>query len=101
YTASGRDNAAQLFSGRHLDHENAEVAALARLSIDERVDAAQLELGIPLRWKGPLRDAFVEGLVAAMSRGDASPQASAEAGVQDDHDAGHPVVAVPRTAGGW
>lgn len=67
YTASGRDNAAQLFSGRHAGHEHEEVAALGRLAAAGRVDAAQLELGIPLRWPGASRDALVDGLVAALS----------------------------------
>lgn len=73
YTASGRDNAAQLFSGRHADHDDAVVAALGRLAADGRVDAAQLELGIPLRWEGPARTALVDGLAAAL-QGDVSPQ---------------------------
>lgn len=66
YTASGRENAAQLFSGRFADHEHDVVADLARLALAGAVDAAQLELGIPLRWPGPLREAFLDGLVAAL-----------------------------------
>ncbi|HXC49667.1 MAG TPA: hypothetical protein VN634_02165 [Candidatus Limnocylindrales bacterium] len=71
YAASGRDNAAQLFSGRHSASENPVVAELGMLSAAGRVDAAQLELGISLRWPGPLRDALIDGLVAAL--GAASP----------------------------
>ena len=67
YTASGRDNAAQLFSGRHADHENALVAELARLSNEGRVDAAQLELGISLRWPGAAREHLLDAMVAALS----------------------------------
>ncbi|HEY2772758.1 MAG TPA: hypothetical protein VGK20_01770 [Candidatus Binatia bacterium] len=66
YAASGRDNAAQLFSGRHHDHEDALVARLARLSLGGRVDAAQLELGIALRWPGWRRDACIDAIVAAL-----------------------------------
>lgn len=80
YTASGRDNAAQLFSGRHAAHEHEEVAALARLSAAGRVDAAQLELGIPLRWPGAPRDALVEGLVAALATSEPGATRSTVAG---------------------
>jgi hypothetical protein len=66
YTASGRDNAAQLFSGRHHAHPHPAVARLAQLSNDGRVDAAQLELGIPLRWPGARREALIDALVAAL-----------------------------------
>jgi len=77
YTASGRDNAAQLFSGRHAGHEDARVRSLARLSLDGRVDAAQLELGIPLRWEGTLRAGLLDGLCAALN---ATCQAKVAAG---------------------
>ncbi len=63
YPAAGRDNATQLFSGRHVDHDDDDVAALAALAADERVDAVQLELGIPLRWRGWRREAFIDALV--------------------------------------
>lgn len=66
YTASGRDNAAQLFSGRYAGHEDPAVAAFAEMSLEGRADAAQLELGIPLRWPGPARAALLDGLVAAL-----------------------------------
>jgi len=68
YSASGRDNAAQLFSGRHREHESADVAALAELALAGGVEAAQLELGIPLRWPGALRDALVDGCVEAVAQ---------------------------------
>ncbi len=77
YAASGRDNAAQLFSGRHSASEHSVVAELGMLSAAGRVDAAQLELGISLRWPGPLRDALIDGLVAAL--GAASPALPPEA----------------------
>jgi hypothetical protein len=108
YTASGRDNAAQLFSGRHAGHEDAAVAALARLAIEERVDAAQLELGIPLRWKGRLRDALIEGLVAALSR-EAEPgttrtsngSGAAMSSVVSTASPDETRVIVPRVSSGW
>jgi hypothetical protein len=67
YPASGRDNAAQLFSGRHADHADQAVAALSRLAIAGRVDAAQLELGIALRWPGAGREAFLDALTEALA----------------------------------
>jgi hypothetical protein len=66
YPASGRDNAAQLFSGRHAGHEHPVVDALGRLALGGGVDAAQLELGIPLRWPGPSRQALLDALEAAL-----------------------------------
>jgi hypothetical protein len=106
YTASGRDNAAQLFSGRHAAHENSTVAALSLLAIDERVDAAQLELGIPLRWKGRLRDALIDGLVAALSRetetGVADPGAvSSSTRAASTAAPDETRVPVPRVSSGW
>ena len=78
YSASGSDNAAQLFSGRHQTHESLDVTALAEMARAGRVDAAQLELGIPLRWEGPLRDALLEGLVEALAGEDGTLQRSHE-----------------------
>jgi len=94
YTASGRDNAAQLFSGRHTGHEDAVVAGLARLAVAGRVDAAQLELGIPLRWKGALREALLDGLVEGLRPGTAAPPRVEQ---RCDGD----TVEVPRVACGW
>lgn len=75
YAASGKDNAAQLFSGRHADHDTPDVAALAELALAGRVDAAQLELGIPLRWPGRLRQEFIAALVEALADGDVAAAA--------------------------
>lgn len=95
YTASGRDNAAQLFSGRHADHDDAAVAGLGRLAMAGRVDAAQLELGIPLRWKGELREALLEGLVEGLrSHRTATPRSGIEDEVAE-------IIEVPRANGGW
>jgi len=68
YPAAGRDNATQLFSGRHAEHKHEDVSALGTYGADERVDAVQLELGIPLRWPGWRRDAFVDALVASVEK---------------------------------
>jgi hypothetical protein len=56
YPAAHPNNLLQLFaSGRRRD-DDPRIAALTALS--GRVDAVQLELGIPLRWPGPWRGAF-------------------------------------------
>ena len=62
YPASGRNNATQLFSGRYVDHQHADVARLASLAHAGAADAVQLELGIPLRWPGPRRKVFLDAL---------------------------------------
>ena len=81
YAAGAANNATQLFSGRHRDHDNTDVARLAELALAGSVDAIQLELGIPLRWPGSLRQKLVEGLVESVGRivdGAGSLGASAE-----------------------
>jgi len=65
YPASGRDNATQLFSGRHREHADANAAALSALAAGGGVDAVQLELAIPLRWPGRHRDGFVAATLEA------------------------------------
>lgn len=76
YPASGRDNATQLFSGRHLGHEHAEVDRLARLSLAGRVDAVQLELSIPLRWPGDYRERCLAAAEEAVGKYLAASQRS-------------------------
>jgi hypothetical protein len=66
YPAAGGDNATQLFSGRHVDHDHDDVAALSRMGAYGSVDAIQLELGIPLRWPGWRRRRFVDVLVSTV-----------------------------------
>jgi hypothetical protein len=68
YPASARDNATQIFSGRHAGHDNPDVAFLSTLAQAGGIDAVQLELAIPLRWPGTLRDSFIEVLAAAARR---------------------------------
>jgi hypothetical protein len=64
YPAAHPNNLLQLFAAAVVDREPPlrRIAALAA-----RVDAVQLELGIPLRWPGPRRRAFTELLVAMLS----------------------------------
>jgi hypothetical protein len=67
YSASGRDNATQLFSGRHREHAHPDAEALSKLAHEGGIDAIQLELAIPLRWPGAWRDRFVDTLVELAS----------------------------------
>lgn len=66
YPALGKDNATQLFSNRHVDHEDASIRRLAASAAAGGADGVQLELGISLRWPGPRRDEFVSELAACV-----------------------------------
>jgi hypothetical protein len=68
YPASGRDNATQIFSGRHVGHDHADVDHLSRLALEGRVDAVQLELSIPLRWPGEYRARWLAAVEAAIEQ---------------------------------
>jgi hypothetical protein len=57
YPARARENLVQLFTARYRDDPRPGVRAVAALA--ERVDAAQLELSLPVRLPGRWRDAFV------------------------------------------
>ena len=59
YAAAARNNFMQVFSARFLDDDSSQIRALAELSVQGRINAAQLELGVGLRWPGPERDRFV------------------------------------------
>ncbi len=65
YPAAAADNATQLFSGRHRGHESDDVRRLAELGAAGRVDAMQLEIGIPLRWPGRRCQLFIDSVVDA------------------------------------
>ena len=62
YPAAHPNNLLQLFTAAHLDDDDAAVRTLARLAGAGQVAAAQLELGIPLRWPGRFRTAFMAAL---------------------------------------
>lgn len=68
YPASGRDNATQLFSGRHVGHGHCDVDYLSRLALAGRADAVQLELSIPLRWPGEYRSRWLTAMESAVAR---------------------------------
>ncbi len=67
YPGIGADNVMQLFSGRHHDHRHEDVRVLAGLAVAGRVEAVQLELGIPLRWRGPRRRETIDAIVEAIT----------------------------------
>ncbi len=62
YPAAHHNNLLQLFTAAHRDDEDGAIRTLARLAGEGRVAAAQLELGIPLRWPGRFRNAFAAAL---------------------------------------
>lgn len=65
YPGCHHNNVLQLFGGRDPVVENAALQQLAAWSRDGRVNALQLELGIPLRWPGRWRDQFVAAVERA------------------------------------
>ncbi len=60
YAAAAKNNFMQVFSPRFLHDESPQIRTLADLTIQGKVNAAQLELGVGLRWPGSERDRFVE-----------------------------------------
>jgi hypothetical protein len=64
YPARNAENLVQLFTARYRDDPRAPVRALAAAA--PRVDAMQLELGIPLRWPGAWRERLRASIVASL-----------------------------------
>src|SRR5262249_39862230 len=64
YPARNRENLVQLFTARYRDDPRPVVRAFAGWA--SRVDAVQLELGIPLRWPGAWRGRFVAAVEDAL-----------------------------------
>jgi len=60
YPAAGRDNLMQIFTRRYADDQDARIRALAELGAAGKIFAVQLELAVPLRWPGPLRERVIE-----------------------------------------
>ncbi len=64
YPGSHRNNLLQLF-GRDYEYTDCVDARRIQGWVREgRVNALQLELGIPLRWPGPWRERFIEALIS-------------------------------------
>src|SRR6185369_15467823 len=64
YPARNAENLVQLFTMRYRDDPRPPVRALAAAA--PRVDAMQLELGIPLRWPGAWRQRLCASIVASL-----------------------------------
>src|SRR5712692_5244509 len=60
YPAADKDNLMQLFSARFVTDPSPPIRALATLSMQQHVNAVQLELGVGLRWPGAERDRFID-----------------------------------------
>ncbi|MEW6300953.1 MAG: hypothetical protein AB1671_25005 [Thermodesulfobacteriota bacterium] len=60
YPAADKDNVLQLFSARFAEDPSPVIRALAELSLQGKVNALQLELGVGLRWPGPERERFID-----------------------------------------
>jgi hypothetical protein len=78
YPGSHRNNLLQLFTPRaqRIDHPCAQ--RIGAWVAEGRINALQLELGIPLRWPGHRRDRFVAALVEAFAgAADLQPEAPA------------------------
>jgi hypothetical protein len=90
YPARHRENLIQLFTPRYRDDPRALVRSLAAAA--PRVDAVQLELGIPLRWAGSWRDRLLDAIR------DALPALTARAPERTPppYDAPVPEPSVPR-----
>lgn len=65
YPARAKENLVQLFTGRHASDPRPIVASLAQHAA--RVDALQVELGLPLRLPGPRRTAWLEAWQRALT----------------------------------
>jgi hypothetical protein len=83
YPARHPNNVVQLF--RRGGHAATPPALAAWLAAD-RVDAVQLELGVPLRWPGPARRAFLDAVCATFggSHAAASPARTTRSAAQTD-----------------
>ena len=60
YPAADKDNLMQIFSARFAADPSPPIRALAAFSLQQQVNAVQLELGVGLRWPGAERDRFID-----------------------------------------
>lgn len=63
YPAGHRNNLLQLVSVRGCEIEDPAAQRIAAWATAGRINAAQVELGIPLRWPGPWRDRFIQAFL--------------------------------------
>ena len=80
YAAAAKNNFMQVFSPRFLQDESPHIRMLADWTVRGKINAAQLELGVGLRWPGQERDRFVHvfrhTLGNSLQNGSASNQES-------------------------
>jgi hypothetical protein len=76
YPARGRENLIQLFTPRYRDDPRALVRHLAALGT--RTNAMQLELGVPLRWRGSWRQRLIEACLVTLPALLAEPEPATE-----------------------
>jgi hypothetical protein len=69
YPAAHRNNLLQIFTTRFTNTGDRHLGQLAQWAGARRLNAIQLELGIPLRWPGPLRDKLQAAAVHAFGPG--------------------------------
>ncbi|MGH7819235.1 MAG: DUF7064 domain-containing protein [Candidatus Binatia bacterium] len=67
YPAAARENVLQVFTARYTDDRDPRIRELAALGAEGKVAAVQLELGVPLRWPGAIRDRFVDGVLSLLA----------------------------------
>jgi hypothetical protein len=95
YPAAHPSNLMQLFTPGRVDDADPLLRRLARLA--DRVDAVQLEVGIPVRWRGPRRTAFVRTFAEVFA---AAPPESAPHREGDRGREGTPSSDPPRAGAG-
>lgn len=76
YPAAHPNNLLQVFAAS-ADRDAEDLAPITSLCGRATVDAAQLELAIPLRWPGPRRDRFLAILGEVFGRSDGTPSPAA------------------------
>ncbi len=78
YPGSHRNNLLQLFTPRAALIDHPWARRIAAWVAEGRVNALQLELGIPLRWPGRWRDRFVAAMVEAFAHEGSTARQSAD-----------------------
>ncbi len=66
YPAAHPNNLMQLFTAAYAQDPDPGIRRLGALAAAGTLDAVQLELGIPLRWPGVMRERMIELLVSAL-----------------------------------
>jgi len=85
YPAADKENVMQLFSARFAHDQSPLIQRLAELSMQEKVHAVQLELGVGLRWPGPEREHFVASFCHTLGRCLSSPSTNGNGAAEFSH----------------